>query len=511
MFNVKKRLLSCILLLVMAVGMLAACNEGGKDDPSADVSEGETFFGFSLPENIEKYNGKKVKVLSTSTNDDWSYQIQPSSNPLFSAESVSGIVTAASERTRLVEQVFGITIEEQVVYTSNRYGGEMYQRIISDLTIGGGDYLFCLPASTEAAMLAAEGVLRDLTTVETLDITNEWWSQSFNDQVAIAGSVYFTIGDIGYVNKNATLFVAFNKNMVEEKHLLDDYGYSSFYEMVDEGAWTQDVMFSMSKAVYQDLNENNKSDVGDILGFAQQDSVIACLLSGAGETIASPDADGYPSLTINNERAITIISEAQDYLQNPQSGFVSANDYFNVSSVPVSDVIVPEFKSDRLLFLMEAVLNLPLLRDMENDFGVLPLPKYDEEQEEYYSRIGAWSCDTVCIPTFVDGNDLELAGYVLEALGAASRANLNRVYYEQTLQYQISRDDESMRMLDIIFESRIPDMCEIYRWGTMYSVVTGMYKAGKDTFASAYEKAEPGTLTAMEETIEIFKSLQKSN
>ena len=52
----KKRLLSCILLLVMAVGMLAACNEGGKDDPSADVSEGETFFGFSLPENIEKYN-----------------------------------------------------------------------------------------------------------------------------------------------------------------------------------------------------------------------------------------------------------------------------------------------------------------------------------------------------------------------------------------------------------------------------------------------------------------------
>ena len=112
---------------------------------------------------------------------------------------------------------------------------------------------------------------------------------------------------------------------------------------------------------------------------------------------------------------------------------------------------------------------------------------------------------------FVEGKDLELAGYVLEALGAASRANLNRVYYEQTLQYQISRDDESMRMLDIIFESRIPDMCEIYRWGTMYSVVTGMYKAGKDTFASAYEKAEPGTLTAMEETIEIFKSLQKSN
>lgn len=507
----KKRLLVCILLLVMAVGMLASCNDGNADDPSSDVSEGETFFGYTLPENIEEFKGTKVKVLTTSTNDDWSYQIQPSSNPLYSADTASGIVTAAAERTRLVEQTFGITIEEQVVYTSNRYGGEMYQHIISDLTVGGGDYLFCMPASTEAAMLSTEGVLRDLVTVETLDITNEWWSQSFNEKVAIAGSVYFTVGDIGYVNKNATLFVAFNKNMVEEKHLLDDFGYSSLYEMVDDGAWTQDVMFAMSKAVYQDLNENNKSDVGDILGFAQQDGVIACLLSGAGETIATPDSDGYPSLTINNERAISLISDAQDFLQNPQSGFISANDYFNVSGVPVADVIVPEFKADRLLFLMEAVLNLPLLRDMENDFGVLPTPKYDKEQEEYYSRIGGWSCDTVCIPVFVEDKDLELAGYVLEALGAASRANLNRVYYEQTLQYQISRDDESMRMLDIIFESRIPDMCEIYRWGTMYDTVIGMYKAGKDTFASAYEKAEPGTLAEMEETIEIFKSLQKSN
>ncbi|MBR6777678.1 MAG: hypothetical protein IKM27_08025 [Clostridia bacterium] len=508
----KKRVLAFSLFLLMLALSLCACNVEGNDN-SGNVSDGtggNTFFGLALPEDLN-YKGRTVKVLSTSTNDDWSYQIQPASNPNYSADTASGIVTAAAERTRLVEERLGVNIEEEVVYTSNRYGGEMYQRIISDMAIGKGDYLFCMPASTEAAMLSTEGVLLDLTTVETLDITKPWWSQSFNEKVSIAGSVYFTIGDIGYVNKNATLFVAFNKAMVEENHLAEDYGYASLYEMVDEGAWTQDVMFAMSKAVYQDLNENNKSDVGDILGFAQQDGVIACLLSGAGETIATPDADGYPSLTIKNERAISLISDAQEFLQNPQSGFISANDYFNVSGVPVSDVIVPEFKADRLLFLMEAVLNLPLLRDMENDFGVLPTPKYDKEQEEYFSRIGGWSCDTICIPSFVEGEDLEVAGYVLDALGAASRANLNYVYYEQTLQYQISRDDESMRMLDIIFESRIPDMCEIYRWGTMYDTVIGMYKAGKDTFVSAYEKAEPGTIEEMEQTIEIFKSLQEND
>ena len=508
----KKRYVALILLLIMVVAVFASCNVGGSE--TSNVSENsvdDSFFGLDLPEDLYYGGSKTVKVLTTSTNDDWSYQIQPSSNPNYSAESVSAIVSAAAERTRIVEEKLGIVIEEQVIYTSNRYGGEMYQRIITDMSMGGSDYLICMPASTEAAMLSTEGVLLDLASLDTLDITNEWWSQSFNQRVAIAGSVYFTIGDMGYVNKNATLFVAFNKNMVEENHLAEDYGYSTLYEMVDDGAWTQDVMFAMSKAVYQDLNQNNKPDVGDILGFAQQDGVIACLLSGAGETIVSPDADGYPALTVKNERVISLISDAQDFLQDPMSGFISANDYYNVSGVPVSDVIVPEFKANRLLFLMEAVLNLPLLRDMENDFGVLPTPKYDAEQEDYYSRIGGWSCDTVCIPAFVDGEDLELAGYVLDALGAASRANLNNVYYEQTLQYQISRDDESMRMLDIIFESRIPDTCEIYRWGKMYDTVIGMYKASKDSFVSAYEAAEAETLAEIEQTVEIFKELQKSN
>ena len=503
-----KRVLSVFLLALLVAGVFSACNTVSENSGDASETDENSFFGLTLPEGID-YKKRVVKVLTTSTNDDWSYQIQPTSNTNYSAETASSIVTTAAERTRLVEERLNVVIEEQVVYTSNRYGGEMYQTIMSDLAIGKGDYIICMPASTEAAMLSTEGALLDLTTVETLDLNADWWSKSFNDKVSIAGSVYFTIGDIGYVNKNATLFVAFNKTMVEEMHLLVSYGYSSLYEMVDDGAWTQDVLFSMSKAVYQDTNENNKCDRGDVLGFAQQDGVIACLLSGAGETIATPDADGYPSLTIKNERAIELISKAQDYLQNNQSGFISANDYFNVSGVPVSDVIVPEFKANRILFLMEAVLNLPLLRDMENDFGVLPTPKYDEEQQEYYSRIGGWSCDTVCIPSFVKGEDLEVAGYVLDALGAASRAKLNRVYYEQTLQYQISRDDESMRMLDIIFESRIPDMCEIYRWGDMYDTVIGMYKAGKDTFVSAYEKAEPGTIADMELTIEIFKSLQE--
>ncbi|MBO7245492.1 MAG: hypothetical protein J6V56_01880, partial [Clostridia bacterium] len=66
----KKRMFAYVLLLVMAVGILAACNEGNADNLSGDVSEGDTFFGYTLPEDMEKFKGTTVKVLSTATNDD---------------------------------------------------------------------------------------------------------------------------------------------------------------------------------------------------------------------------------------------------------------------------------------------------------------------------------------------------------------------------------------------------------------------------------------------------------
>ena len=163
----KKRYVALILLLIMVVAVFASCNVGGSE--TSNVSENsvdDSFFGLDLPEDLYYGGSKTVKVLTTSTNDDWSYQIQPSSNPNYSAESVSAIVSAAAERTRIVEEKLGIVIEEQVIYTSNRYGGEMYQRIITDMSMGGSDYLICMPASTEAAMLSTEGVLLDLASLD---------------------------------------------------------------------------------------------------------------------------------------------------------------------------------------------------------------------------------------------------------------------------------------------------------------------------------------------------------
>ena len=502
-----KRVFSVFLALsLFALCLLTGCNGDGDESQASSQAvseEDKTFYGLALPEELY-FDGREITVLTTSTaQSPGNYQIQPNDNDMYSAETATSVTSAAAECTRLVEQRLGITVHEEVVYTWSRYGGDMYKRIHQDAMSYTGDYLFAMPCSIEAGMLSIEGLLHDLHKVPNIDLSREWWCQAFNDGVTVDGKCYFAIGDIGTVSKEATFFVAFNKKMAESNGLAEKYGYSSLYEMVDKKAWTQDVMYEMAKSVYQDLNENNICDAGDVNGIAGQDGAIYNMLTSAGEKIISVE-DGYPKLTVYNERAINIIGDAQDYFQDPQSGFISANDYFDQSNVPVADVIVPEFKADRLLFFMDAIMNLNNIRDMESDFGVLPSPMYDSDQDGYVSQIGCWSTNCIVVPTFVTGEDLEFVGYVIEALSAVSNKKLNPVYYEQTLQYQISRDDDSMRMLDIIFDNRTCELAEIYNLD-IYSTVCGMLKAKPDTFASAYEAIEGKTQARLDEIIESYK------
>lgn len=500
----KKSIILLVALLVFCMPMFG-CQEEIQSTETSETSEnGNSFFGLDIPEDLN-YNGKTVRVLTTSTGQSaTNFQIQPNNNSMYSAETATAVISAAAECTRLVEQRLGISVEEEVVYTFSRYGGEMYKRIQQDAMSYTGDYVFAMPCSIEAGMLSIEGLLYDLNDVPHIDLKREWWCQQFNDGVTVDGKCYFAIGDIGTVAKDATLFIAFNKKMAESIGLAEKYGYSSLYEMVDKKAWTQDVMYEMAKSVYQDLNTNNVCDVGDVNGLAGQDSAIYNILTASEEKIIEIGSDGYPRLAVYNERAISVISDAQEYFKDPQSGFISANDYFSQSQVPVKDVIVPEFKADRLLFFMDAIMNLDLIRDMESDFGVLPVPLYDSDQENYSSQIGCWSTNCIVVPTFVVGEDLEIAGWLIEALSAVSHEKLNPVYYEQTLQYQISRDDDSMRMLDIIFATRTCELAEIYNLD-IFQTVCGMIDAQQGTFASAYDAVEGKTNYALEEIIAAYK------
>ena len=55
-------------------------------------------------------------------------------------------------------------------------------------------------------------------------------------------------------------------------------------------------------------------------------------------------------------------------------------------------------------------------RDSDTNFGIVPYPKLDENQENYGHAISAWHTSFFCVPFFID--DEELTGSVSEFMAA---------------------------------------------------------------------------------------------
>ena len=144
---------------------------------------------------------------------------------------------------------------------------------------------------------------------------------------------------------------------------------------------------------------------------------------------------------------------------------------------------------------------------MEDDYGILPYPKFDESQEKYMS--GAMDNYTVLgIPITV--SDPEMASIITEALNAESYKQLFPAYYDTALKVKYMRDEESIEMLDIIMNGRNFDMCVLF--SSDLGQVTFMFRslvAAKSTdFVSSFEKVKDGVQTRLSKIIEICTTEQ---
>ena len=101
------------------------------------------------------------------------------------------------------------------------------------------------------------------------------------------------------------------------------------------------------------------------------------------------------------------------------------------------------------------------MRQMEQEYGVIPMPKYDAQQNGYNTLLHD-QFTIVAIPTTVTGERLDMMGAVLEAMGSASYKIVKPVYYEETLRTKIASDPQSALMLDIITEGIYIDLGIIY-------------------------------------------------
>ncbi len=484
-----KRRLTFLIALLLIASAAASCQKGGAettdnaDQPAATNADTETV------EETQASTTRLDSGLGSADYDGYTYNIYvhigtsvPTND--FEAEEITGepINDAMYERVVKVQDSANCVIETIVNTTDN---GQGHAKLNNSVQAGTNDYdLASLTASSSCNALIA-GILTNLNRVENLDLSREWWDQRAVESFTFKNAVYQATGDISIYDNRATFCYYFNKNLAA------DYDLPNLYEMVDNGTWTIDNLKMLAESVPStdtDNDGNHINDPDDLYGVYVWDDIMIGLVNACGVQCCTLDEDGNIVLTLYSERFVDAFDKFTSYLFNTDvTCAYQRNPYVG------TDLGVTAFKESRALFLMKSLLAATELRDMEDDFGILPLPKYDEAQDRYYNSAASWTLTLYSIPkNAFSAEEFARTGYITQALAYESLYTLTPAYYDQTLQNKVSRDEDSSRMLDLIFSTRFYDLGWYFGIGGYNNSLLGTLSSYSTDVTSMYQKSEKG-------------------
>ena len=408
------------------------------------------------------------------------------------AESENGdpINDAVFKRNRFLEDMFNINIVEVRREDVLSY----VQKIIQS---GSDDFDVMYPHMQQAANMIQKGQIYNLYEMPYLDFDKPWWDKVANDSMTIGGKLYGATGDITTMTNDATRTVLFNKDLNQQ------YALGDPYQLVKDGKWTLGALHENSRAATKDLNGDGIFEPEDQWGTVHQHECAYCLFAASGQKVIEKNTDDLPELALNSDRTVSVLGRVSEFMSDVTAQ-IKADDYTGKYKDVWSDVSIRTFDEDRALYMITNFDMVKLLRGMETNFGILPLPKYDETQEKYYNTVQYNNATVMCIP--ITALNIERSGAILEAWAAESVDTLTKAYYDITLKGKFSRDNESEDMLDLIFSTRVIDQGLYFNWSGMQGFFEDFSRKKNVEFASQYEKSEPKwakeidkTITAIEE------------
>ena len=158
-------------------------------------------------------------------------------------------------------------------------------------------------------------------------------------------------------------------------------------------------------------------------------------------------------------------------------------------------------------FIVDMFRFAETLGDMENDYGVLPVFKFDKNQTHYYSGVQD-SFSTIGVPS--NTNRTELTGAFLEAMGYYSYYNITPAYFESALKIRYSRNSADFEMYMIATGKN-------YNFGTVvsYAINNPLWlwrntiEAKNDTLSTLYNARVQGYESALKLLIDQYINMAK--
>lgn len=448
----KKTLLCLILAALIAVsacGDTRNTSETTSPDESHDTSSAVSDAGTTaISDDLGEFDfgGETFSIYTRRT---------PFFYPYLDRQEESGdlIDDAIYARNRKLEERFDFLFSEEY-YDNSIEGNDAPRKLLM-----AGDDTYDLIEGRNIVLFnyASEGFLYPIDDLTYIDVTKPYWNDQLYEDLSIAGKHYFAIGDFNISAYDFTHVLLFNKQLVENLKLEDPY------ELVTSGKWTFDKFAELGRAAVSDLDGNSIMDEKDQYGYASlTKQVMPSFWIAGGALSMKKNNDGLIEYTApTDQKFVEVCLKIYDITW-------SDNIWHWVPIAAELEEELLTFCNGHALFADSSCYQISLIRDAATDFGIIPYPKYDENQEKYCSRIEG--SELFGVPK--SNLNTEMASVILEAMACESMNSVIPAYYDVALKVKFTRDERSAEMLDLIFANRVMDygdtlICNEFRDGDL--------------------------------------------
>ena len=485
-----KKVLSLLLVFAVLLGvMLVAVSCGTTTDPGtkpdetkpteSDTAPGKTETGAEtedprikpdIPETYD-FHGEVYRVGGWSI-PGWDEMARGIRDVVSEGYNADVVNDAVYERNTAIQDNYQIVIEfDHVPYV------EFRDKLIRDAQVGDAEWNVVYPLMNTFGGLVLNNALSNIRYAPHVDLSKPWYDQSCLDYLAVSDAVFAVSTAASINDKDGTAALAFNKVAAQDNDLPD------LYEITSKGDWTIEILDQCCRGVLADLNGDQVFDEHDFYGFLGKHDVAPSFKDGFESMIITKDSDGMYEFTLGSEYDIEVSEVILE--------FMSEDYFFNQHLYGMSDPdFTQKFGAGEGLFFWMRMDEVTNLRAAETDFGILPIPKYDEHQTRYYDLVMPDGDSILAVP--ISNDAPEVTGFVLEALTAESYYTVYPAFFDVVMMGKCTRDPESRDMLGIIFNSRTYDTGLVQGLGGFMNeyVLYAQMHHGDVAFTSLYKTYE---------------------
>lgn len=505
----KKRIIAFLLALVTLTLCFASCAETGGEETTPDVTNatpsgteadttpvetepltdewGRPYVESPTAAGTKLDDGTVITVLMRDS-DTWNRELYSES------ESGDMLNDEIYKRNLKLEEDLNFTFE----FIKSPSKEDSQRTIVSEFESGGTSGLDLV---TNYAYYSTGAALRNcyanIHTIETMDVSHPWWNQTYVEAATIKDQLYFIIGDLNLSVVDRSLAIYYNQTLANE------YQLGNLYDTVLDGQWTIDLLLQYTKDTWVDTNQSSTIDLPDKIGII---SILGSeaydgFLPAFGIDVLAKNADGGLEIVWDPEKVSNAIDREITLFSGNNGAFLHSN----------HTELCNKFTNNESLFWLYTIYGSSAqnqaLRSMDYSYGLLPIPKYDLDQQNYYTTAqDAYNIMSV----MATSQNISAVGTVFEEWNYRSYMDIQPVYCEVIMKTRYLNDVESGMIFDLILDSIKFDSGMVYG-SEIDSIATStrsIVKSGNNTFASTYRIQKRAYTNKIKQLMKYFEERQ---